>query len=686
MLSLKLKMHQLHHMRILLCLALVLVCVLSRNAHAAAENKYVVNLLSMKQDISLDKVKNLSSIKDRYNIVLYRKPLNDGNMNVLSVGYFSSYDEASKVAGTLDRRFNGAYVSKFRDGFTEQKTISAQVAAPQEIKPKHVIPKSRPAAVKTSTKNASTLSDERLDQIMVSARKAILSGDNRNAIQLFSAVLTAPENKHSIEALELLGLARERNGQYNHAVNIYNKYIKLYPQSKGIRRVRQRLAVLTTATKRIDSADQINDAPKVDRPWNTFGSLSQSYRNNDGEESELYTYLSVDSRKANDGTDIELSLKANRTSPLSGDTETDFQISEMYADVQFTNSGLSTQLGRIRTRSGGLYGRLDGLILGYDDMDSTRYNFMYGLPVDRSREQLFDSESDKLVYGVNAELLFLDKSLNVIPYLVEQRNDGLLDRQAVGTELRYYNSDLALFSLLDYDTSYDQMSIFLLTGNWKTADNLTLFFNLDYRSSPLLKTGNAVIGQTETDLGTLAAALGEDAVRQLAEDRTSTSKLFSMGASWPISNATTVRTDITASTISATPETGGVPATPEIGPDYYYSLQYVSTNFFDLKDTSILQFQFADTEAYKKLSTLGSVRIPVTNKLKITPKAVLAFTDLEQGENRTELRTSLRADYRYSRDLYLDADLSVDYSDVELAGSDGKKTVYYFIATYRWLF
>lgn len=664
-----------------LCIILVLFFLSPGVSQSQAEQKYVVNLLSMRQSINLEKVKNLSSIKGRFQIVLYNKPIKSWTTNVLSVGYFSSINEANKVARSLGKSFNGAYASEFHASYTLLKTIDANTGNTS-----NKIVSKKPAAKKTTVSSTSTLTEERLDQIMLSARKALKTGDNKKAIQLFSVVLSVPENKYSADALELLGLARERNNQFNHAVNNYNKYINKYPDGDGVRRVRQRLAVLTTMTTRVDKSDDVIDVKSEARPWEMYGSWSQSYKDNDGEESELYSFLDVTARKSNEDTDLEFLFTGNRTSPISGDTDADFEIYEMYADVEFKNNGLSTRLGRIRSRSAGLYGRLDGLIISYDDLDTTRYNFMYGLPVDRSREQLFDSENEKLVYGLNAEMLFLDNALNLIAYLVEQRNDDLLDRQAVGTEVRYYKSDLTLFGLLDYDISYDQVGIFLMSGNWKTSGDATLFFNADYRSSPLLTTGNAVIGQTETDLGTLAAAIGEDAVRQLAEDRTSTSQLLSMGVSWPLDDKTSLRTDLTAATISSTPASGGVPATGDFGPDYYYTLQYAANDYFTPGDYTVLQFQYGDTSSSSKLSTLGSTRIPVTEKIKLTPRALLTFTDVEIGEDRTELRTSLRADYRYSNDLYMDIDLSMEFSDVDQPGDDDVFKNYYLIATYRWLF
>lgn len=46
----------------------------------------------------------------------------------------------------------------------------------------------------------------------------------------------------------------------------------------------------------------------------------------------------------------------------------------------------------------------------------------------------------------------------------------------------------------------------------------------------------------------------------------------------------------------------------------------------------------------------------------------------------------MRADYKYSRDLHMDVDLGMDFSNIEQPDSGSKLTNYYFVASYRWLF
>ena len=672
--------------RWLLFWSLLLLVFLPVQLSHAASDKYVVNLMSLTQDVELTTIKNFAELNANYNVIVYSKILDSGKKYVLSAGYFPDYQAAKKASEILDKTYKGAYAVKFTSNFTVLKSIKRLPPSISSAPSKLVTP-SKPvsALLAKPEKSGSGISQKQLDKIMRSAKSALKQGEYKRAVQLFSAVLSAPENKYSREALELLGVARERNDQYNHAVNIYNNYIKKYPGSRDVRRVKQRLAVLITATKRIDKKDEKKIRIK-DRPWELGGSLSQSFNNNNGEDVDIYTFLSLTGRKRNKETDLRLQFTGSRTSPLKGHIDAEFQISEMYADVLFRDSHLSTKIGRQRSRSGGLFGRFDGFLLSYDDSASTRYNFLAGIPVGSSHDYLFDTERNKrLAYGINSDLSFLDKTLDLNLYALAQYNDNILDRQVLGAEARFFKRSISVFSLFDYDTSYSETNIFLLTGNWKPANNYNFFFNVDYRNNPLLTTTNALIGQTETDLGTLVSLLGEEAVRQLALDRSTTSRLVGLGLLGPWSDSTTIRGDISTTRVTSSEASGGVPAMPMVGPDYYYSLQFVTTNYFDKGDTTILQFQYSDTEVSRKVTALVTTRIPITKKLRIAPRVILSFNNLELGQNRNELRTSMRTDYKYGKQLQMDVDIGMDFSNVE-SEEDSALTNYYLIASYHWIF
>jgi len=146
-----------------------------------------------------------------------------------------------------------------------------------------------PNAVKASRepqkKELSAGDREKASKAMKEARTAIAEKDVARAVQLLTRVLGYPENKYSADALELLGVARERNGQMAHAKAEYEAYLVRYPESEGAGRVRQRLAGIMTARETPKTTlhkIQHTGSPSIDQAdngtnWSISGSWSEFY-------------------------------------------------------------------------------------------------------------------------------------------------------------------------------------------------------------------------------------------------------------------------------------------------------------------------------------------------------------------------------------------------------------------------
>ena len=122
-------------------------------------------------------------------------------------------------------------------------TLFVRTACAQTLEANVTVrPKDRPSATMTEA-------DQRaVAAAMDEGRAALKRGDLRGAIALFTKVLNRSENAYSPEARELLGLARQRSGQFAEARAAYEDYLRRYPGGAESERVRQRLAGLATAT------------------------------------------------------------------------------------------------------------------------------------------------------------------------------------------------------------------------------------------------------------------------------------------------------------------------------------------------------------------------------------------------------------------------------------------------------
>ena len=97
--------------------------------------------------------------------------------------------------------------------------------------------------------------------------------DYGGAVRLYTKILQQPDNQYSQDSLEYLGLARERNGQLAQAKMVYRSYLERYPEGEGAARVKQRLAVLLTASKQPREKSGETRTKSPDKDGATVGCL-----------------------------------------------------------------------------------------------------------------------------------------------------------------------------------------------------------------------------------------------------------------------------------------------------------------------------------------------------------------------------------------------------------------------------
>ena len=73
--------------------------------------------------------------------------------------------------------------------------------------------------------------------------------------------------------------------------------------------------------------------------------------------------------------------------------------------------------------------------------------------------------------------------------------DGEIDRQAIGTELRYFSGGVSMFGQLDYDQVLQGLNIVSLQGSWMFPDTSIANFLYDRRATPLRSLGTILFFQ-----------------------------------------------------------------------------------------------------------------------------------------------------------------------------------------------
>ena len=640
---------------------------------------YVINLESFLEGKDQPPLKAIPGL-DKYVTYTTRFPIQVRVWHRLRIGFFDTRKQAEAFRKQLLELYPGAWVA-----YASSKEINAALQQTDMLTTPLSVPVRRPLPGPSAREN------DKLFDIMEEARKAIAEGKISHAIQLYTKVLRYPDNQYSRDALEYLGLARERKRQYAHAVREYQRYLELYPGTEGAARVRQRLAGLTTARQEPTKLGGKGKAARRSNPWQVYGGFSQFYRRDESRtdaggdlvtQSSITNDLDITARKRSDQYDFQSRFTGSYQHDfLSDGPGSNTSISSLYVDASQKKYRVSARLGRQSRNTGGVLGRFDGLLLGYQLTDWLTLNGVAGYPVFSTRDSL---KTDRYLYGVSADLGTFANAWDFEAFFIEQQNDGILDRRAIGGEVRYFDPVRSLLSFVDYDISYDSLNTLILLGTWTLPDRTTINASVDYRNSPILTTTNALQGQTLVSLDDLLNSLSKDQIRQLAEDRTADVTTLTLGASHPFNDKLQVSGDVTASRLSGTNSSGGVDAVPGTGNEYFYNLQLIGSNLVKNGDISVLGLRYSDTSTSNISSLTLDTRYPIQTVWRINPKFRLDYRD-NSNNNSTQWTAapSLRIDYRWRKRYRFELEGGGEWSTQDFTDQTQDSSAWFISLGYR---
>ena len=235
-----------------------------------ATERYVVQLGTDLPPVDLAD----SMFADFEDPILYINEVNAGRQSwtELRLGFFETEAEAGSALSGLVGEFPEAIVAVApieEQTRARANSLSGSDAATSEAPD----PVTEPAA----NEGIEALSEERAAELVEEARAALLAQDYARGIQIYTRLLEDPSYGGRREARELLGVARERNGQLAHARAEYQAYLAEFPDGVEAQRVRQRLAGLVTAASPPTQALRPEPVSEVGG-WEFSGGVSQYYR------------------------------------------------------------------------------------------------------------------------------------------------------------------------------------------------------------------------------------------------------------------------------------------------------------------------------------------------------------------------------------------------------------------------
>ena len=654
---------------------------------------YVVNLGSSARTFNLDQVAAHPSFAGHQLYTTLGK-VDGKSWHRLRIGFFKTPGEARKIQQALSERFPKAWITKasrqeIETALNTRLTEPRRAAKPATIvKPVDLTP--LPPKDEASIK-----------RLMEDARKAMAAKSYQRAIQLYTKVLRYPEHAMKPAAQEFLGLARERNKQLAHAKAEYERYLTLYPEGDGAGRVRQRLEGLLTARaepkQRLRTAKRAGDE-QDGYEWRTFGSFSQFYRRDamltdEDEErvtqSSLSTDLDISTRARKDDYEFGLRFTGGYTHDFlePTDDDSDMRVSSMYADLGQRDVDLSARIGRQTRSTGGVLGRFDGGLVSYRLNKQMKFNFVTGYPVNSSSDS---PSNDRWFWGGSLDLGTYNDAWDFVVFYINQRTEGIQDRQAIGGEFRYFDPEQTLFGLFDYDIDYGEVNIFSLIGNWKLPDEYSLNAQFDYRRSPLLTSTNALQGQAPlTNIDQMLQVVTEDRINSLAEDVSALSYSFTAGLSKPLTDKLQLSGDVTYTEFKDTKNTNVSDSTvtfnPGTGIDSFYNIQLIGSDLIKPGDISVLGMRYSDTNTTDTVSLSLNTRYPYNTKLRLNPRLRVDYRERSSDDSiEWVIVPSLRLDYRWERRNNFELEVGGEWSETETsAGVTDTDSSYYLGVGYR---
>lgn len=523
------------------------------------------------------------------------------------------------------------------------------------------------------------------------AKSSFDKADYAAAIRQLTRLIEYPEHPHRAESQELLGLARERNGQLAHAKAEYQEYLRRYPQGLAVGRVSQRLATLTT----LDSHAHVEAVAGREggMVWTSFGGWSQDYRRDSTSirstdfsadflsQSMVLTDGDFSLRGRGERFDVQTRVNAGYMYDLLPDGPGDrVRVSLAYAELADRKYAVSARLGRQSRHSGGVLGTFDGLLLGWQARPGLRLNLMSGYPVESTRNPF---STDRQFVSLSANWSGWVDGLEISPFLISQTYNGMGDRQAVGGEVRWYAPGRTLVGLLDYDIDYNALNMAMLLGTLQLPGRWSVTGTLDHRKSPFLTTRNALAGQPVQSIDELVALFGEAGVRALAADRTAEAETVSLGVSRPLGTRFQWSVDAMGTQYSGMPASGGVPEIRGTGMNLSVGAQLIGTSLMRAGDMMIFGLRRYQGSTTTTTSLSMSSRFPLWSGFRIAPR--LRFDQREfaaDGSTQWLASPSLRLDWNWKRTT-VEFEAGGEFSSRDRPLGQEKTNRYWFSLGYR---
>lgn len=522
--------------------------------------------------------------------------------------------------------------------------------------------------------------------------------DYEKAIEIYNALLNLPPNRQSQQAQEMAGVARERSGEIAKAKAEYEHYLRSYPNAEGVPRVKQRLAALQEMKVPSAQARAAAQPKKIDE-MQLYGSVYEYYyggysqttitdkvantttKLQSHDQSLLQSAFDMTGRYRKDEYDTKAVVRGTHSYDMLADEEIRRNISRLRA-MYFEHSKKDSYFIRVGRQPGNIGGildfRFDGAWFRYTAVPQfLNINVVGGQPRQFSLQTAyvpddprnFRADLKRYFYGINFDIGPIGQAWSGNVYFLNQMVNGIVDRRAIGTEARYSSNGINLFSLIDYDVSYNVLNVAMANGTWVTSET-TYTLMVDHRRTPYLQTTNALFGTPNASLDLINSA-NESLLRDQAKTVTATSNLFLAGVLHSVSKNWQLGGDVRLNRISGTsasncliilPGTNtlfinpnaqtdslcSLQALPGTGNIWTFTGQAIGTNVPFENNTVVFNSSYIDNNAYKGQSVSLNTLTRFGSQLQTNVFINFYHQTDSQDVELFRVTPTLRVDYRFS--------------------------------------
>jgi tetratricopeptide (TPR) repeat protein len=635
---------------------------------------YAVNLESSREPVSDEAVRHAAQVAGVPAYVAEFQ-LGDEKWYRLRIGPFKGETDARKALRAIRGEYPKAWLA-----IGDDSTLTSTGAEPQSV-----------AALPTLPQANASLMQTDIDALFAKAKSAFDHKDYAGAIPLLTKLLEQPEFPRRADAQELMGLARERSRQLAHAKAEYEEYLRRYPDGRGANRVRERLRALALAARA--SRTGASAGEEEESAWKFFGGVSQLYRRDTTQidnsvqttnATSLDAFLSdvdIVARRRGDRYDFSTRLSAGYQKDLLPDGPGDqTRISTAFVELADRDHDWRARLGRQSRNNGGLFGTFDGIYAGYQLRPRLGLNLAFGYPVERTTDS---PQADRQFLGLSLDLGTFRDAWDLSVYGVNQRLSGETDRQAIGTELRYFRPGRTLVALVDYDLHFQELNNAVILGTLELPGRWLLGVNLDHRKSPSLSLRNALIGQTVTSFDDLLLTFTPAELDQLALDRSADSDLYSVSLSRPFGERWQWTLDVASFTTGSMPGSGGVDPVPDSGRDSSIGIQGLASGLFGGNDFSSIVVRHQSNSTRTSDSIGLATRFPIWGNWRFGPRLRVDRLDYSSdGSQQWLYIPTLRLELQHTRTLF-ELEAGAELGRRDFGGFQENTTRYYFSLGYR---